>query len=148
MLVVAGSGPVPKDAVIAILGASAALAGLVLVFLGLLLPAFREAWAAGARSTDTPEQWSKVMDGLRWAVRVALLALPLSFASVGLSLAWLALPGGPALYHANIWLFVAELIAVFVLAVVAIIALLRFGVPKTPEWMRDLFRRQRAGPPA
>jgi hypothetical protein len=128
--VLADSRPVPKDVVIGTLGASAALAGLVLVFIGLLRPAFRETWATGPKSAATVEQWKKALDGLRLALQIAIFAIPLVFASVGLSLAWLAIPGGHELYVVNIWLFVAALLAVFGVAVAGLIGLLRAGVPE------------------
>lgn len=129
-MLIGGSEPVPKDAVIAILGASAALAGLVLVFLGLLLPAFHKAWAADVESFNSFNEWEKVFNGLRLALILTLIALIFCFASVGLSLAWLTVPGGHDFYVGTIWLFVAELLAVFAVAVSAIVGLLRAGVPQ------------------
>jgi uncharacterized membrane protein len=109
-MVVGDASPVPKDIVIAMLGASAALAGLVLVFLGLVVVAYQ------AFPGDTPDA---VRKRRRSSVPMVLIVFALSLASVGLSLAWLAVPGGHLLYTVNLWLFVAELLGILVIAVAA-----------------------------
>jgi hypothetical protein len=97
-----------KDVMIGIFGASAGLGGLVLVFLGLVIAGFQ-----GIRA-DTP---TKVKDRAKRAGWPIVGVFALSLISAGLSLTWLATNGGDVLYHFAIWVFVAELLAVFLLAV-------------------------------
>jgi hypothetical protein len=52
VIALAGAQPVPKDVVTAALGASAALSGLMLVFLGMLLPASGSAERAYLSAVD------------------------------------------------------------------------------------------------
>jgi hypothetical protein len=56
---------------------------------------------------------------------VVVVVFAISLASVGLSLAWLAAPGGNILYRIALWLFVAELLGIFGIAVVTTIRVLR-----------------------
>jgi hypothetical protein len=89
------------------LGASAGLGGLVLVFLGLVITGYQSVPA------DAPKA---VRNRARRAGPPILFVFALSLASVGLSLAWLAAPGGDLLYHVAIWTFVADLLGLFALA--------------------------------
>jgi uncharacterized membrane protein len=100
--------PSAKDVVIAMFGASAALGGLVLVFLGLVIASYQSVPA------DAPKS---VKARARRAGPPIVVVFALSLASVGLSLAWLAASGGDLLYHIAIWVFAAELLALFGLAV-------------------------------
>jgi uncharacterized membrane protein YdjX (TVP38/TMEM64 family) len=100
--------PDPKDVVLAMFGASAGLGGLVLVFLGLVIASYQSVPA------DTPKS---VKDRAKSAGPWIVVVFALSLATVALCLAWLAAPGGDWLYHVAIWVFAAELIAVFLLAV-------------------------------
>lgn len=61
--------------------------------------------------------WSNIFKGVMANVWLGVyyLAIPvfaLSMASIGMSLAWLALPAGRLVYDMNIWLFAAELLAI------------------------------------
>jgi hypothetical protein len=103
------ASPAPKDVVIAVLGASAGLGGLVLVFLGLVIADYQG--IAG----DAPK---RVKNRAKRAGPIAMGVFALSVASMGFGFAWLAAPGGDLIYHITIWVFVAELIALFVLAAV------------------------------
>lgn len=89
------------------LGASAGLGGLVLVFLGLVIAGYQSVPA------DAP---NAVKARAKRAGPFIVAVFALSLASVGLSLAWLAWPGGDLLYHVAIGAFAADLIALFVLA--------------------------------
>jgi hypothetical protein len=99
-------GPERKDVTSGILGASAALGGLTLVFLGIVI--------AGYRSYD-----SDTMKAVRKPYRTAALRLLITFGaslvSVVLSIAWLAAGGGSALYVIALVIFGLQvlLIAVF-----------------------------------
>jgi len=94
----------PKDVVIAILGASAALGGFVLVFLGILITS-KESYG-GATSDD-------VIRPYRLSGTALLGAFGLCLITVALSLLWLINGGSLGLYDATIALFAIELIAVF-----------------------------------
>jgi hypothetical protein len=90
-----------KDVVLALLGASAGLAGLVLVFLGLVVSAY------GGLSGDTP---AAVKRPLRGVGRFLLVDFALGLVCVALATVWLVeLTAGMALYAATLVLFVAQL---------------------------------------
>jgi|SRR5215469_1130876 hypothetical protein len=76
--------PEPKDAIIGILGASVALAGLLLIFSGLL---FTQAAAFPRDTTD-----DATIERFKRAGRLACWPFLLSLAISGLSLAWLLRP--------------------------------------------------------
>lgn len=97
-----------KDVVLAILGASAALAGFVLVFLGVIIASYQ------SYSGSVPEQ---VVEPYRRLGGVLLAMFSLSLLSVLACLAWLAGGGPESSYGPVIGLFVAQLIAVFAVAV-------------------------------
>jgi hypothetical protein len=100
--------PARKDAVIAVAGAAAALGGLVLVFLGVVI-AGRAAYGG-----DTS---AAILKPYRRAAAALLGVFALSLASVTLSVAWLATEGcAGALYEAALWTFFALLLAVLVAA--------------------------------
>jgi hypothetical protein len=97
----------PKDVVIAILGSSAALAGFVLVFLGVIIASY-QGYPGGV-----PEE---VVRPFRVSGAVLLATFGLSLVSVATSLTWLITGGLVALYDAGIVLFALQLIAVFAAA--------------------------------
>jgi hypothetical protein len=105
---VADASPERKDVVIAVLGASAALGGFVLVFLGTVIAAYQSlppGASKAVRDRNTQAKWPIV------------IAFSLSLASVALGLIWLAAPGGTDLYRATVTLFAVELAAILLLAV-------------------------------
>jgi hypothetical protein len=106
--------PTRKDVVIAIMGASAALGGLTLVFLGLLISAFQGFSPVPAR---VRRAWT------RTAVAI-LAAFLLTIATVGAALIWLSVPGGTCLYRVVIAMFAAELVAIVAVAVLTTARLL------------------------
>jgi hypothetical protein len=89
----------PKDVVIAILGASAGLAGFVLVFLGLIIASYQ------SYAGDVPEA---VVRPFRTAGGVLLTAFALSLIAVVAALVWMV-AGGPS---ATYWLIVAAFLVV------------------------------------
>jgi hypothetical protein len=98
----------PKDVVIAILGSSAALAGFVLVFLGIIIASY-QSYPGGA-----PEA---VVRPYRIAGVSLLAAFALGLVAVAVSLLWLISGGGTGpLYGWSIALFALLLASVFVAA--------------------------------
>jgi hypothetical protein len=98
----------PKDVVIAILGASAALAGFVLVFLGIIIASY-QSYPGGV-----PE---RVVRPYRVAGAALLAAFGWGLATVAVSLLWLIGGGPSALYGWTIALFAVLLAGVFAAAV-------------------------------
>ena len=94
----------PKDALIAILGASAALGGFVLVFLGIIIASYQ------SYSGGVPDQ---VVQPYRTTGTALLGPFGLSLVTVAICLLWLINGGSPGLYGWAIGLFALELIAVF-----------------------------------
>lgn len=93
---------------IAMVGASAALAGLTLVFLGVVISGY---------SGFTPGISRDVTKPYRVAMFGILAVFALSLASTGLGLAWLTESSGEGvLYKAVIASFFAQLGAIFVMA--------------------------------
>ena len=86
----------PKDVVLAILGAAAALAGFVLVFLGLVIASY-QSYAGGV-----PEQ---VVRPYRISGAALLGTFGLSLVTVAVSLIWLINGGSSTLYGWSIGLF-------------------------------------------
>ncbi len=97
----------PKDVVLTILGASAALAGFVLVFLGIMIASY-QSYAGGV-----PDQ---VIRPYRITGGVLFATFGLSLLTVALCLVWLALGGPAAMYGWTVGLFVILLVAVFLAA--------------------------------
>ena len=97
----------PKDVVLAILGASAALAGFVLVFLGVIIAAYE------SYGGDVPRP---VVEPYRTAGGILLGTFALCLLSVGVCLFWLAGGGPPDAYGLTVGIFVALLVAVFAAA--------------------------------
>ena len=100
----------PKDVVIAILGASAALGGFTLVFLGIVITSY-ESYAGGVAD--------RVLSPYRRSGAVLLGVFAVCLITVALSLLWLINGGSVGLYDATIALFALELVVVFGGAVVA-----------------------------
>jgi hypothetical protein len=94
----------PKDVVIAILGASAALGGFVLVFLGIVITSYQSYEGAVADQVIRPYRTSG--SALLGAFGICLI-------TVAVSLIWLINGGSIGLYDLAIALFALELIAVF-----------------------------------
>ncbi|HKC20016.1 MAG TPA: hypothetical protein VKE27_10335 [Candidatus Dormibacteraeota bacterium] len=94
----------PKDVVIAILGASAALAGFVLVFLGIVITSYQSYSGATGEEVVRPYRTSGT---------VLLGAFAICLVTVALSLIWLINGGAVGLYDATIVLFAFQLVAVF-----------------------------------
>lgn len=94
----------PKDVVIAILGASAALAGFELVFLGIIIAAY-QSYPGGV-----PEP---VVKPYRTTGAGLLGTFGLCLITVAVSLIWLINGGSLGLYQWAIGLFALLLIAVF-----------------------------------
>jgi hypothetical protein len=108
---IAGAAPIPKDVVLAIFGAAAGVAGLVLVFLGVVLS------TAGSYPGDTPEAVRRPFRRAAWATT---FVFALSLATVGLSLGWLAAGPVVELYYATISLFSLLLVLAFCLALAVV----------------------------
>ncbi len=94
----------PKDAVIAMLGASAALGGFVLVFLGIVITSY-ESYAG-----QVPEP---VVHPYRTSGAVLLGTFGLCLVTVASSLIWIINGGTIILYDVTIILFAVELAVVF-----------------------------------
>ena len=97
-----------KDVVLAILGASAALAGFVLVFLGVIIASYQ------SYSGGVPAQ---VVAPYRTLGGILLGAFGLCLLVVFVCLMWLVDGGPDQAYGATVGLFVAELVAVFAAAI-------------------------------
>jgi hypothetical protein len=93
-----------KDVVLAILGASAALAGFVLVFLGIIVASY-QSYPGGV-----PEQ---VVEPYRTSGGILLAAFALCLLAVLVCLGWLVGGGPDAAYGVTVGLFVGEVGAVF-----------------------------------
>jgi hypothetical protein len=98
---------VEKDVVLAILGSSAALAGFVLVFLGIIIASYQ------SYSGAVPEQ---VVEPFRRVGGVLLGTFGLCLLTVLVSLGWLVGGGPDQAYGVTVGLFLAELVAVFAAA--------------------------------
>ena len=97
----------PRDVVLALLGTSAALAGFVLVFLGVIIATFQ------TYAGNVPAQ---VVRPYRATGGVLFAAFGFSLITVTVCLVWLALGGPSALYGWTIGLFAVQLAVVFVAA--------------------------------
>src|SRR5205807_3261213 len=94
----------PKDVVVAILGASAALAGFVLVFLGVIIASYE------SYTGSVPEH---VVQPYRTTGSALLGTFGFSLVTVAFCLLWLINGGSPSLYGWTIGLFAVQLVAVF-----------------------------------
>jgi hypothetical protein len=103
--------PGRTDVVSGALAAGTALAGLILVFLGVILAAYQ------GYPAETPD---RVLERHRRAVAAVLVVFFLSLLNAALSLIWLATESGEGtLYAAIVSLFFAQLLAVFGVALYA-----------------------------
>jgi hypothetical protein len=96
-----------KEVVLAILGASAALGGFVLVFLGIMIASYQSYFGG------VPEQ---VVRPYRITGGGLFATFGLSLATVALCLLWLALGGPAPIYGWTVGLFLFQLVAVFLAA--------------------------------
>jgi hypothetical protein len=101
-------GPHPEDVMIAVFGASAGVAGLVLVFVGLLITTI------GTYPGGTSKAALRPYRAGAWAATGVFGA---SLASVALSLTWLALSDSHWLYASTLVVFAGLLLVLFILAV-------------------------------
>ena len=120
--------PEQKDAITAIMGASATLAGFLLVFFGLLLPAIQatESWSMPAGANPRGEQGLLIgaLHGKSMPVQVRLQGLLLwvtfafvwSLCVVLLSLLWFVFPGA-VLFWCTVVTFGVEVIGLIVLGI-------------------------------
>jgi hypothetical protein len=92
--------------VVAFTGASAALAGLVLVFLGVLVTTYQE-----LLGRDNIE---RTLTRLRNAARGILGVFGVSLVSVVIDVAWLTAAGGDCFYRAAVVVFFVQLAVVAV----------------------------------
>ncbi len=90
-----------QDVIITVLGAAAGLAGLVLVFLGIVVTTFQ--------GYDT-EQAAAVRTGFRRDALLTLGPFSLGVACVGLSTAWLLTANDQVLYIAAVVAFICQLV--------------------------------------
>jgi hypothetical protein len=98
-----------KDVVLALLGASAALSGLLLMFLGLVVGAY------GGLPGDTPRS---VKTPYRRTGTIILVAFAIGIVCLVLATCWLLqLTGGQGLYVATVCSFIAQLVAICVATV-------------------------------
>jgi hypothetical protein len=101
------SAPTQKDVVVAIIGAASALAGLVLVFLGVVLAAYQ------GFPGDTPDQVkAKYRISGSWTV----IVFALSLVTVAFSFLWLIAGGGTVLFLFVTASFVIQLVALMAVA--------------------------------
>jgi hypothetical protein len=96
-----------KDLVTALAGSSAALAGLVLVFMGVVITTIQ------GFPGDTP---SSVMSGYRRSLYATLATFFMSIAGLCVDVAWLASRGSGALYTWTLILFGASVVGVCISA--------------------------------
>ena len=115
-LAAAVADPRSTDVVTAILGASAALGGFGLVFLGILISAYQ------GYPADTPKS---VKDRRRRAVWPVLAVFTMGIAEIALSLIWLAVPGGECLYHVVVWTFAVLLAGIVGVAIYTTVRMLK-----------------------
>ena len=97
----------PRDVVLALLGSSAALAGFVLVFLGVIIATYQ------SYAGNVPAQ---VVRPFRTTGGVLFGAFGFSLVTVAVCLVWLTLGGPSELYGWTIGLFALQLAAVFLAA--------------------------------
>jgi hypothetical protein len=97
-----------KDVVLAEVGASAALVGFVLVFLGVLVTSYQ----AGLGNLST-----KTLARFKRAAWIALVVFLLGLVTIAVSVLWLATDGDSGLYGTSIALFFGELVGLITVAV-------------------------------
>jgi hypothetical protein len=97
----------PRDVVLALLGASAALAGFLLVFLGIIIASYQSYGGA------VPAQ---VVQPYRTTGAALFGTFGFSLVTVAVCLAWLVLGGPGSLYGWTVGLFAVQLAASFLAA--------------------------------
>lgn len=102
LLTTVDGSSVEKDTVTAVVGASAALAGLVLVFLGVLITSYQGLLGQVRQST---------LARFKVASWIAFGVFVLALADVGLGVAWIDAQGGDTFYAIVVGVFFAELAA-------------------------------------
>src|SRR5712691_5409238 len=106
-MIFADQTPIPKDVVIAAVGVGATVAGLVLVFLGVLVSMYQ---ALPADATDTAKAPYRRYSSFAFGTFL------ISVSSLALGIAWLAAPGGSDLYHAAVVVLAIQLFALSLVA--------------------------------
>ena len=96
-----------KDVVLAVMGASAALAGFVLVFLGIIVASY-QSYAGGVPAT--------VVRPYRTSGAMLLATFALCLVTVAACLLWLLIGGSTFAYQLAVGLFMVQLVAVFLAA--------------------------------
>jgi hypothetical protein len=96
-----------QDVIVTVLGAAAGLAGLVLVFLGIVVSTFQSYNAVDAAT---------VLPGFRRDAKVILGSFALGLVCVGLSVAWLLTRNNQGLYIAAIVTFIGQILLLMVAA--------------------------------
>jgi hypothetical protein len=96
-----------QQVIVAVLGAAAGLAGLVLVFLGIVVTTYQ------SFPGDTP---GSVVSGFRWAAMLTLGTFVLGIACVALATGWLLTRNNAFLYAAAVAVFGAQLLMLLVAA--------------------------------
>jgi uncharacterized membrane protein len=96
-----------QDVIITVLGAAAGLAGLVLVFLGIVVTTYQ------SFPGDSP---GTVVSAYRWSGVLALGTFALGIACVALAAAWLLTRNNDYLYQAALAAFAAQLLLLLVTA--------------------------------
>lgn len=104
---VASDAVAAKDLVTALAGSSAALAGLVLVFMGVVITTIQ------SFPGDTP---SSVTIGYRRSLYVTLATFFVSIAGLCVDVSWLASHGSGALYTWTLVLFGASVVGICIAA--------------------------------
>jgi hypothetical protein len=110
LALLADATPEKKDVVLATLGASAALGGLVLVFLGTVIAAYQ--------SIQAGESTKNVRKRTKSAAAPIIGVFLLSLLSVAIGAIWLDAHGSDDLYEANFVVFLIELGAIASVAIV------------------------------
>lgn len=96
-----------QDVITTVLGAAAGLAGLVLVFLGIVVTTYQ------SFPGDAP---GKVVSGFRSAAMLTLGTFTLGIACVALAIAWLLTRNNEYVYLATLAAFAAQLLLLLVAA--------------------------------
>jgi hypothetical protein len=102
------NGIAQKDVVLSILGASAGLAGLILVFLGMVISGYQ------SYPADTPK---KVKERAQDAVWPVVWVFGFGILTTAIAALWLVIPGGDLFYWACVVVFMADLLSIVALAV-------------------------------
>jgi hypothetical protein len=90
-----------QDVIVTVLGAAAGLAGLVLVFLGIVVSTFQG---------YSPEAAATVLPGFRRDAKFILGSFGFGLVCVGLATAWLLTRNNQGLYIATIVTFIGQLL--------------------------------------